>query len=713
MVNMNKFSEIIAKTLLLSEKNVENTLSLLNEKCTIPFISRYRKERTGNLNEVQISQINRMNEKLTETAKRKETIIRTITEAGKMTSEIEKRINDCWDNAELEDIYLPYKPKRRTKAQIAKEQGLDPLATIIMLQKDPDPTITAKKFINNHNNINSPEDAIRGALHIIAETINENEQSRRVLRNIFRKESIITSQIIKDKEHNVESAKYSNYFNFSELLRCCASHRILAMRRGENEGILKINISINNDKCIEKLKQLYIKQNNQCGKLVSEAIEDAYKRLIKPSLVTEFAASSKTKAEEEAIDVFADNLRQLLLAAPLGQKRVLGIDPGFRTGCKLVCLDNQGNLLHHETIFPHPPQNNKSISGRCIEQLINKYHIDAIAIGNGTASRETIDFIRELNLSDTIHTFVVSEDGASVYSASQIARDEFPDKDVTVRGAISIGRRLMDPLAELVKIEPRSIGVGQYQHDVDQIKLKKRLDETVISCVNSVGVNLNTASIHLLTYVSGLTPSLARNIVEYRKQHGEFKSRNQLRKVPRLGPVIYEQCAGFLRIPSSDNPLDNSAVHPESYSIVESMARRNKCSVFELINNKKLQKNINLQEYITDKVGLPTLKDIINELEKPGRDPRSEIEHFEFDANITTIDDIVSGMVLPGIITNITNFGAFVDIGIHNDGLIHISQMSDSYIKNPQQIVKLHQHVSVRVIDIDRKRNRISLTLKL
>ncbi|MGM9704492.1 MAG: Tex family protein [Prevotella sp.] len=709
---MNKFTGIIAKTLSLPEKNVENTLALLDESCTIPFIARYRKERTGNMDEVQISQINAMNEKMTEIAKRKDTIIKTISESGMLTPAIEKQINDCWDATELEDIYLPFKPKRRTKAQIAKEQGLEPLADIIMLQNDANPIKTAERYMK-HPDINSAESAVTGALHIIAERINENEKSRKILRNIFRREAIISSQVIKDKENDEKASKYVNYFDFSEPLRHCASHRLLAMRRGENDGILRVSISVDNDKCIEKLKQQYVRRYNQCGKLVGEAVEDAYKRLTKPSLTTEFAASSKSQADEEAIDVFADNLRQLLLAPPLGPKRTLGIDPGFRTGCKIVCLDNQGNLLHHEAIFPHAPQNNKTVSGQRIKQLIGKYRIEAIAIGNGTASRETDLFIKGLNLPDSVHTFVVSEDGASVYSASQTARDEFPDKDVTVRGAVSIGRRLMDPLAELVKIEPKSIGVGQYQHDVDQNKLKKKLDETVISCVNSVGVNLNTASIHLLTYVSGLTPTLARNIVEYRKEHGDFKSRNQLKKVPRLGPVVYEQCAGFLRIANAENPLDNSAVHPESYSIVETMAHDNKCTVSELMNNKTLQKSIKLEEYVTDKVGLPTLKDIMSELDKPGRDPRELLELFEFDPNINTIDDLSAGMLLPAIITNITNFGAFADIGVHNDGFIHISEMSHQYIKTPQQVVKLHQHVRVRVIDVDKKRNRISLSLKL
>lgn len=709
---MNRFTVIIAKALSLPEKNVDNTLALLNDGCTIPFISRYRKERTGNMDEVQISQINMMYEKLTEIDKRKETIIKTISDAGKMTMALEKQINECWDSTELEDIYLPFKPKRRTKAQIAREQGLEPLAQIIMLQNDNNPLKTAERFTNNPN-IDSPQSAIAGALHIIAETINENEHTRRILRNIFSREGVITSQVVKDKENDEKAAKYNNYFDFSEPLRYCASHRLLAIRRGEKDGMLKVNISVDNEKCIEKLKKQYVKRNNQCGQLMAEAVEDAYKRLCKPSLVTEFAALSKTRADDEAINVFADNLRQLLLAPPLGAKRTLGIDPGFRTGCKIVCLDNQGNLLHHEAIFPHAPQNNKIVAAGRVKQLIEKYRIEAIAIGNGTASRETVDFIKGLHLPDHVHTFVVSEDGASVYSASQTARDEFPDKDVTVRGAVSIGRRLMDPLAELVKIEPKSIGVGQYQHDVDQTKLKKRLDETVVSCVNSVGVNLNTASIHLLTYVSGLTPSLARSIVEYRKQHGDFKSRNQLKKVPRLGPVVYEQCAGFLRISNADNPLDNSAVHPESYSIVEAMARDNKCSVRELIDNKSLQKSINLQDYITESVGMPTLKDIMSELEKPGRDPRNKIEQFEFDPNINTIDDISTGMILPAIITNITNFGAFADIGIHNDGLIHISEMSETYISSPQQVVKLHQHVRVRIIDVDRKRNRISLSMKL
>lgn len=707
---MNLFAKRISDLLNINIKYVDNTLELLDSGCTIPFISRYRKERTGGLDEVQITQIYELNERMKETAKRKETIIKTISEQGKLTPELEKRINECWEPEVLEDIYMPYKPKRRTRAQVARENGLEPLATIIMLQRDNAPETTARKFINE--NVKSEEDAIKGALDIIAENVSEDERSRSQLRNAFRRGAIITSKVIKSKADTDEAAKYSDYFDFSEPLKRCSSHRLLAMRRGEKDGILRVSISADDEECVEKLKRLFVRGYGRCSTLVGEAVADSFKRLLKPSIETEFATMSKENADGDAIAVFAENLRQLLLAAPLGQKRVMGIDPGFRTGCKVVCLDEQGNLLHHEAIFPHPPRNEQIEASTQIKEMVKKYGVEAIAIGNGTASRETDRFVKTLGLADSIQVFTVSEDGASVYSASKTAREEFPDKDVTVRGAVSIGRRLMDPLAELVKIDPKSIGVGQYQHDVDQAKLKKSLDLTVESCVNSVGVNLNTASKHLLTYVSGLGPTLAQNIIDYRTANGAFSSRSQLLKVPRLGPSAFEQSAGFLRIPDAKNPLDNTAVHPESYKIVEKMAKDCGCSVAELIKDKDKRKSIRLDRYVSEKVGMPTLTDIMAELEKPGRDPREQLEEFEFDPNVSTPDDLVEGMVLPGIVTNITNFGAFVDIGVHQDGLVHISQLADRYVSAPTQVVKLHQHVMVKVIEVDRRRNRISLSMK-
>lgn len=708
---MNLFAKRISDLLNINIKYVDNTLELLDSGCTIPFISRYRKERTGGLDEVQITLIYELNERMKETAKRKETIIKTISEQGKLTPELEKRINECWEPEVLEDIYMPYKPKRRTRAQVARENGLEPLATIIMLQRDNAPETTARKFINE--NVKSEEDAIKGALDIIAENVSEDERSRSQLRNAFRRGAIITSKVIKSKADTDEAAKYSDYFDFSEPLKRCSSHRLLAMRRGEKDGILRVSISADDEECVEKLKRLFVRGYGRCSTLVGEAVADSFKRLLKPSIETEFATLSKENADGDAIAVFAENLRQLLLAAPLGQKRVMGIDPGFRTGCKVVCLDEQGNLLHHEAIFPHPPRNEQIEASTQIKEMVKKYGVEAIAIGNGTASRETDRFVKTLGLADSIQVFTVSEDGASVYSASKTAREEFPDKDVTVRGAVSIGRRLMDPLAELVKIDPKSIGVGQYQHDVDQTKLKKSLDLTVESCVNSVGVNLNTASKHLLTYVSGLGPTLAQNIIDYRTANGAFSSRSQLLKVPRLGPSAFEQSAGFLRIPDAKNPLDNTAVHPESYKIVEKMAKDCGCSVAELIKDKDKRKSIRLYRYVSEKVGMPTLTDIMAELEKPGRDPREQLEEFEFDPNVSTPDDLVEGMVLPGIVTNITNFGAFVDIGVHQDGLVHISQLADRYVSDPTQVVKLHQHVMVKVIEVDRRRNRISLSMKV
>ncbi len=719
----NVFSCLIANSLGIGEKYVAATLSLLEEGCTIPFIARYRKERTGSLDEVQIAAISDRYEKLLEIQKRKETIIKTINDLDKMTPQLQERIDKCWDATELEDIYLPYKPKRRTRAQVAREQGLEPLALLLMKQREHDPERAAERFIKG--DIKTVEEALKGAQDIVAETVSEDERTRQQLRNAFQRQAVITSKVVKAKADTDEAAKYSDYFDWSEPLKRCSSHRLLAMRRGEAEGILRISISPDDEEACERLKRHYVYGNTPCGRLVSESIDDGYKRLLKPSIETEFAALSKQKADEEAIRVFAENLRQLLLGAPLGQKRVMGVDPGFRTGCKIVCLDAQGNLLHHDAIFPHPPVNKRTEAALTIQRMIAKYQIEAISIGNGTASRETDAFIKDvlagrynIDTKSTSNTaspqvFVVSESGASVYSASKIARDEFPDEDVTVRGAVSIGRRLMDPLAELVKIDPKSIGVGQYQHDVDQTLLKHSLDQTVESCVNSVGVDLNTASQHLLMYVSGLGATLAKNIVDYRREHGAFTSRAQLLKVPRLGPSAYQQCAGFLRIRDGKNPLDNSAVHPESYAIVEQMAKDQGCSVSDLINNKEKRDAIQLAKYVTPDVGMPTLTDILAELEKPGRDPREQLEAFEFDKNVSTIDDLVEGMILPGIVTNITNFGAFVDIGVHQDGLVHISQMANRRIAHPLDVVKLHQHVTVRVIEVDHRRHRISLSMKV
>ena len=651
----NTFTAIIAHELALPERGVANTLQLLEEGCTIPFISRYRKERTGGLDEVQIAAISERNDKMKEMAKRKDTIRNTIDSQGKLTDELKKRIDDCWDTTELEDIYLPYKPKRRTRAQVAREQGLEPLSVILMMQREQQPMVAAQRFVGKQ--VGDVQAAIKGAQDIIAETVSEDEQARGQVRASFKREAVITAKVVKTKADTEDAAKFADYFDFSEPLRRCSSHRLLAIRRGENEGILRVSISPDDDNTSERLKHRYVHGYGPCATLVGEAVDDAYKRLLKPSIENEFAALSKEKADEEAINVFAENLRQLLLSAPLGQKRVMGVDPGFRTGCKIVCLDAQGNLLHHEAIFPHPPKPNKPAAASALEQMVKRYAIEAIAIGNGTASRETDSFIRSLHFDHEVQIFVVSEDGASVYSASKTARDEFPDEDVTVRGAVSIGRRLMDPLAELVKIDPKSIGVGQYQHDVDQAKLKKSLDQTVEFCVNSVGVNLNTASSYLLTYVSGLGPTLAKNIVDYRKENGPFSSRAQLKKVPRLGPAAYQQCAGFLRIPGARNPLDNSGVHPESYAIVEQMAKDQGCTVKQLVDDKAKQKLIDIKRYVTKDVGLPTLTDIMRELEKPGRDPREQIEEFKFDDTVHTPEDLHEGMELPGIVTNITNFG--------------------------------------------------------
>ena len=706
---MEIFNKMIASALNIAERQVENTLSLLNGGATIPFISRYRKEATGGLDEVQIGEIKERYDKLSEIAKRKETILKTIEEQGKLTADLKKRIDACWDATELEDIYLPYKSKRKTRAEVARQKGLEPLATILMMQRENNLSSRARSFIKGE--VKDEEDALKGARDIIAEQVSEDERSRNQIRNQFSRQAIITSKVVKGKEE--EAAKYKDYFDFSEPLKRCTSHRLLAIRRGEAEGLLKVSISPNDEECTERLERSYVRGNNECSRQVQEAVRDAYKRLLKPSIETEFAALSKEKADEEAIRVFAGNLRQLLLAPPLGQKRVMGIDPGYRTGCKIVCLDAQGNLLHNETIYPHPPKSEHGVSARKLTKLVEQYQVEAIAIGNGTASRETEAFVTNQRYDRKLQVFVVSEDGASIYSASKIAREEFPEYDVTVRGAVSIGRRLMDPLAELVKIEAKSIGVGQYQHDVDQTALKKSLDMTVESCVNSVGVNLNTASRHLLTYISGLGPTLAQNIVDYRAENGAFTSRKELMKVPRMGAKAFEQCAGFLRIPDAKNPLDNSAVHPESYAVVEHIAKDMKCSVEDLIKNKELRSQIDIQKYVTDKVGLPTLTDIMEELEKPGRDPRQAIKVFEFDKNVKTIDDLKEGMVLPGIVTNITNFGCFVDVGIKENGLVHVSQLCRQFVSDPTTVVSIHQHVQVKVIGIDRERKRISMTMIL
>ncbi len=715
MEHIKIFTKLISTELHLQEHAVENTLKLLDEGCTIPFISRYRKERTGGLDEVQITAISNRMEQLLEIAKRKDTVVKTITEQGKMTAELQKRIDDCWESTILEDIYLPYKPKRRTRAQVAREQGLEPLAQLLLLQREQDPKRAAQRFVVG--DVSDVAAALKGAQDIIAEQVSEDERSRNQVRSAFRREAFIESKVVKAKKDSDEAQKYSDYFEWEEPLKRCSSHRLLAMRRGESEGILRVSITIDDEEAVERLQRNYVRGNGACQRLVAEAVEDGYKRLLLPSIETEFMNLSKQKADEEAIRVFAENLRQLLLGAPLGQKRVMGIDPGFRTGCKVVCLDAQGNLLHHEAIFPHPPVNHRMQATMHLQDMVKKFQTEAIAIGNGTASRETKEFVedalKEMTQGKPAPTiFVVSEDGASVYSASKVARDEFPDEDVTVRGAVSIGRRLMDPLAELVKIDPKSIGVGQYQHDVDQTQLKHSLDQTVESCVNLVGVNLNTASQHLLTYVSGLGPVLAQNIVDYRKENGAFTSRAQLKKVPRLGPAAFQQCAGFLRIPNAKNPLDNSAVHPESYHVVEQMAKDQHCSVSDLISDASKRSKIDIKKYVTEEVGLPTLTDIMKELEKPGRDPREQIEEFEFDSSVQCVEDLHEGMELPGIVTNITNFGAFVDIGVHQDGLVHVSQLADRYVSDPTQVVRLHQHVRVRVIGVDLRRQRISLSMR-
>ena len=702
-----KFISLIASILQLTEKQIRNAIQLFNEGATIPFVSRYRKEMTDGMDEVQLGDTKEQYDKLCELAKRKVAVLKSIEEQGKLTVDLTTRIDNCWNITELEDIYLPYKPKRRTRAEIAREWGLEPLAMKLMKQESNNVEFLAQSFVKGE--VVDAANALKGARDIIAEWMNENETARNAIRTIFAREAVITSKLIKGKEE--EAQKYRDYFDMNEKLSRCSSHRLLAIRRGESEGFLRVSISPEEDHCLDRLDRIFVKGETESAQQVAESVTDAYKRLLKPSIETEFASVSKAKADTEAIRVFAENLKQLLLSPPLGQKRVLGIDPGFRTGCKVVCLDAQGNLLHNETIYPHPPVNETSQAMRKVQKMVEAYDIQAVAIGNGTAGRETEQFIQNTRFDREVKLYVVSENGASIYSASKIARDEFPEYDVTVRGAVSIGRRLMDPLAELVKIDPKSIGVGQYQHDVDQSQLKKALDHTVENAVNRVGVNLNTASKHLLVYISGLGPQLAQNIVDYRTENGAFKSRKQLMKVPKMGAKTFEQCAGFLRIPDSIQILDNSAVHPESYGIVESMAKDLKMEIKELIHAKDLKKSLDLQKYITPTVGLPTLNDILLELEKPGRDPRSEIQVFEFDPNVKKITDLRIGMELPGIVTNITNFGAFVDIGIKENGLIHLSQMADRYISNPAEVVSVHQHVKVRILEVDVERKRVQLKL--
>lgn len=722
---------LISKKLGIAERQVKATLDLLESGCTIPFISRYRKEATGSLDEVQIAAINDQYERLGELQKRKATILSTIDEQGKLTEALQQRIEGCWDATELEDIYLPYKPKRRTRASIAREKGLEPLAQYLMSQAgdrnqrpatDADVDHELSLYINNEKGVASADEAMKGAQDIIAEVIAEDEQARNTVRRNFEHDAVITSKAKAEKgkgEIDMEAAqKYRDYFDWKEPLKRCASHRLLAMRRGEAEGFLRLSITGDEGLCIDRLNRIFVQSSRSTASpIVADAVNDSFKRLLAPSIETEFMQLSKQQADEEAIRIFVRNLEQLLMSAPLGQKRVLALDPGFRTGCKLVILDREGNLLHHDVIYPHPPKSQFIDAMNKVEDLVAKYQIEAVSIGNGTASRETEEFVKGLELKNgatAIPIFVVSEDGASIYSASKVARDEFPDQDVTVRGAVSIGRRLMDPLAELVKIDPNSIGVGQYQKDVDQKELKKSLDQTVENCVNKVGVNLNTASKHLLTYVSGLGPLLAQNIVDYRAKHGAFRSRKQLMDVPRMGPKAFEQAAGFLRITDGDNPLDNSAVHPERYAIVEHMAKDAGCKVSDLIGEqgKSRREAIDLQRYVSDSIGMETLTDIIKELEKPGRDPRQQIEEFAFSAEVKTIEDLQEGMELPGIVTNITNFGAFVDIGVHTQGLVHVSEMANRFVKDPNTVVSLHQHVRVRVKEIDHKRGRISLSMK-
>lgn len=702
--------QLITRDAGLGPRAVENTIKLLGEGATIPFISRYRKEATGGLDEVQIDQIATSMGRFLELEKRKATILTAIENQGKLTDELRKRIEASWDTTELEDIYLPYKQKRRTRAQVAREAGLEPLANIIQSQKGQPVHQIAQRYLCKDKGFETVDKVLQGAMDIVAERVSESERTRNAVRNLFRRGAMITSKVVKGKEQ--DGQKFRDYFDWSEPLSRCLSHRLLAMRRGEEEGILRVSIGIDNDFAIERIQGYFVHGNGEASELVAEAVADGYKRLLAPSIETEFAAASKQKADEDAIRIFVNNLEQLLMSSPLGQKRVLAIDPGFRTGCKVVCLSSEGALLHHEAIFPHPPRSERERASVSLKKLVERYKIEAISIGNGTAGRETEDFVRGLGLSPEIEIYVVSEDGASIYSASKQAREEFPDEDVTVRGAVSIGRRLMDPLAELVKIDPSSIGVGQYQKDVNQGELKRSLDQTVVSCVNRVGVNLNTASKYLLTYVSGLGPALAQNIVNYRDENGAFTSRKELMKVPRMGAKAFEQCVGFLRVQNDKQPLDNSAVHPERYALVERMAKDLGCKVSDLMQDRNLRQKIDVQRYVTEEVGLPTLNDILAELDKPGRDPRTPLKAFAFDPTVHEPSDLRPGMVLPGIVSNVTNFGVFVDVGVHTKGLVHVSQLCNRFVKDPLEVVSLHQQVMVRVISVDLERDRISLSMR-
>ena len=702
--------EIIAQRTGLKIVYVQNTIALLLEGATIPFISRYRKEATGGMTDVEVAEVSRQLEQLQEMDKRRSYILQTIEGQGKLTDELRQRIEECTDPITLEDIYLPFKQKRRTRAQVAREAGLEPLANILQAQKTAHITQTAGRYINKEKGIDNVQKALQGAQDIIAERVSESERARQSLRTTFARHAVIYSRLVKGKD--IEGQNYRDYFEWSEPLARCSSHRMLAMRRGEAEGILRISIGVDDEAALERISRFFVHGNGEASQLVKAAVEDGYRRLLEPSISNEAGSLAREKADEEAISIFVRNLEQLLMASPLGQKRVMAIDPGFRTGCKVVCLDAEGNLLHHDVIFPHPPKAERVRAMMTMQQFVEKYGIEAISIGNGTAGRETEDFVRHLDLPDGVEIYMVSEDGASIYSASETAREEFPNEDVTVRGAVSIGRRLMDPLAELVKIDPSSIGVGQYQKDVNQSALRKSLDQTVINCVNRVGVNVNTASRHLLTYISGLGPALAQNIVKYRSQNGPFHTRRELMKVPRMGEKAFEQSAGFLRIQDSPQPLDNSAVHPERYPLVEQMAADQGCSVKQLMENKDIRQKIDISKYVSSQVGLPTLQDIMAELDKPGRDPREPLKQFAFDPTVHDITDLHAGQVLPGIITNITNFGAFVDIGVHTKGLVHVSQLADRYVKDPTSVVSLHQQVMVRVVEVDLQRKRISLSMR-
>lgn len=710
-----KYSQQIAASLNLTLKQVNNIYDLHTEGSTIPFIARYRKEATGNLDEVVITNVIDQVKYFNELEKRKETVIKTIEEAGKMTPELKKRIEDCIVATELEDIYLPYKPKRKTKASVAIEKGLEPLAKLIFEQGAVDPKEEAAKFVTDPSlpsGVKDTEDALQGARDIIAEWIAENEQARNIIRKLFTEEAVVSSRVLTSKKEEADAQKYRDYFDFKEPLAQSPSHRILAIRRGEKEGFLIMDINVEKEVAVEDLKRAFIKTSNAASQQVAVAIEDSFSRLLKPSIETEFRMASKTKADEEAIKVFAENLRQLLLASPLGHKRVMAVDPGFRTGCKVVCLDEHGTFLQYNTIFPHAPQNDWNGAVQTVKELVAKYDIQAIGYGNGTASKETDQLLRSIDFGKAVSIFMVNESGASIYSASEVAREEFPNEDVTVRGAISIGRRLLDPLSELVKIDAKSIGVGQYQHDVNQNRLKEALDQVVESCVNYVGVDVNTASKHLLTYVSGLSSTVAKNIVEYRTKNGGIKSREELKKVSMLGPKAFEQCAGFLRIVNAANPLDNSAVHPESYHVVEAMASKANSTVSELIQKAEIRKQIKAKDFVSETIGQFTIEDILKELKKPGRDPRSPIEEFKFADGVNTMEDLKQGMKVPGIVTNITNFGAFVDVGVKQDGLVHISHLSNRYISDPNEAVKLGQKVMATVLEVDIARKRISLSLK-